>query len=180
VAKGRKLAGKVTREVPYLRVANVQAGGLDLAEMKNISATEAEIKELSVAPGDVLLTEGGDFDKVGRGALLETAIGECIHQNHIFRVRVRRDNLTPEFFAAYLQTFAARQYFLKAAKKTSNLASINMTQLRSLPVPVPTLDEQAEFSDKFRQCRSLETQQSRATEQADRAFQSLLAGVFKQ
>lgn len=178
VAKGRKVNGKVTREVPYLRVANVQAGGLDLSEMKLIPATDEEIKELAVKAGDVLLTEGGDFDKVGRGALLESDIGECIHQNHVFRVRVNPALLTPEYLASHLQTFEARQYFLKAAKKTSNLASINMTQLRNLPVPLPSLPGQAGFSVSYRTIRSIERQQSEATAHAEQTFQSLLAGVF--
>lgn len=180
VAKGRKLVGKVTREVPYLRVANVQAGGLDLAEMKYIPATADEIAELAVRSGDVLLTEGGDFDKVGRGALLEANIGECIHQNHVFRVRTHAARVVPEYFAAYLQTSAARQYFLKAAKKTSNLASINMTQLRNLPLPLPRLETQQDFQERFRACRALEKQQSDATGIADVSFQSLLAGVFSE
>ena len=180
VAKGRKLVGKVTREVPYLRVANVQAGGLDLSEMKYIPATAHEIAELAVRAGDVLLTEGGDFDKVGRGALLEANIGECIHQNHVFRVRTHADRVMPEYFAAYLQTSAARQYFLKAAKKTSNLASINMTQLRNLPLPLPRLETQQDFQERYRACRALEKQQSDATGIADVSFQSLLAGVFSE
>jgi type I restriction enzyme S subunit len=178
VAKGRKLVGKVTREVPYLRVANVQAGGLDMSEMKYIPATQGEIEELAVHAGDVLLTEGGDLDKVGRGALLETDIGECIHQNHVFRVRAHPAKLVPEYFAAFLQTFAARQYFLKAAKKTSNLASINMTQLKNLPLPLPNLELQAEFQARFRACRSLVGQQAKATSIAETSFQSLLAGTF--
>ncbi len=178
VAKGRKLKGKVTREVPYLRVANVQAGALDLSEMKYIPATEAEIDELAVRAGDVLLTEGGDFDKVGRGALLEADIGECIHQNHVFRVRVHPGKLVPEYFAAFLQTDAARQYFLKAAKKTSNLASINMTQLKNLPLATPDFRRQAAFRERFQTCRSLEKQQSKAAGIAEGSFQALLAGVF--
>ena len=180
VAKGRKLVGKVTRETPYLRVANVQAGGLDLAEMKYIPATADEIEELAVRVGDVLLTEGGDFDKVGRGALLEADIGECIHQNHVFRVRTHADRVMPEYFAAYLQTSAARQYFLKAAKKTSNLASINMTQLRNLPLPMPPLEIQRDFQKNFRACRALGKLQSEATGIADASFQSLLARVFSE
>ncbi len=81
---------------------------------------------------------------------------------------------------AYLQTSAARQYFLKAAKKTSNLASINMTQLRNLPLPLPRLETQQKFQERFRACRALEKQQSDATGIADVSFQSLLAGVFSE
>ncbi|MGH8017786.1 MAG: restriction endonuclease subunit S, partial [Opitutaceae bacterium] len=93
IAKGRRLDGKKTVEVPYLRVANVQAGFLDLSEIKTIEALPSEIAELALKPGDVVLTEGGDHDKLGRGAMWDGQIKGCIHQNHVFRVR-------PEPFAA--------------------------------------------------------------------------------
>jgi type I restriction enzyme S subunit len=84
VAKGRKFNGRLPIEVPYLRVANVQAGHLDLSEIKTIQALPEEVEELALRKGDVLLTEGGDFDKLGRGAMLEQDLPNCIHQNHVF------------------------------------------------------------------------------------------------
>jgi type I restriction enzyme, S subunit len=178
VAKGRRLNGRITRDVPYLRVANVQAGHLNLLEMKTIPATESEIAELLVKPGDILLTEGGDHDKLGRGALLDREIGECIHQNHVFRVRADTGAVIPEYFVSLLQTDMAKNYFLQSAKKTTNLASINMTQLRALPVAVPPMVVQTEFALKFKSCKQLEADQSRAGSTSAEAFQALLAGVF--
>lgn len=144
VAKGRSMMGG-NREVPYMRVANVQAGRLDLSEIKTIPATEAEIEELRLQPGDVLLTEGGDFDKLGRGAIWHGEIQDCIHQNHIFRVRPHPGKLDPVFFSAFLQSAAGRRFFLRAAKRTTNLASINMSQLRALPLPAIPFAQQAKF-----------------------------------
>src|SRR5581483_2740257 len=90
VQKGAKLdPNEPMREVPYLRVANVQRGWLDLSEMKNIVATERRITELRLQPGDVLFNEGGDRDKLGRGWVWDGQIEECIHQNHVFRARLR-------------------------------------------------------------------------------------------
>jgi type I restriction enzyme S subunit len=178
VAKGRKLGGKATRSVAYLRVANVQAGYLDLSELKAIEATQDEIAELALRVGDVLLTEGGDHDKVGRGALLEEDIGECIHQNHVFRVRSDASILSPEYFASYLQADLARNYFLKSAKRTTNLASINMTQLRNLPVVLPPLSAQEVFAGRVADCRSIEKSQAAGVDLAGTAFQSLLHTVF--
>ena len=67
VAKGRRLNGTETISVPYLRVANVQDGYLDLSEMKSIEIRSSELERYSLQAGDVVLTEGGDFDKLGRG-----------------------------------------------------------------------------------------------------------------
>src|SRR4051794_17800227 len=81
------------RTVPYLRVANVQRGFLDLSEVKEIEATDVEVREMKLVPGDVLFTEGGDRDKLGRGWIWRGEILECVHQNHIFRARLRSNLL---------------------------------------------------------------------------------------
>jgi len=102
VTKGQNYNGRKTVEVPYLRVANVQDGYLDLSEIKTIQALPSEIEELRLKPGDVVMTEGGDFDKLGRGAIWRGEIENCIHQNHIFRVRLDTKKVMPEFFENYL------------------------------------------------------------------------------
>jgi len=56
VAKGTKRTADVeVREVPYLRVANVQRGFLNLSEIKTISATERDIAELTLQAGDIVI-----------------------------------------------------------------------------------------------------------------------------
>lgn len=180
VTKGRKFGDRQTVEVPYLRVANVQAGRLDLSEMKTIEVLPKEVGQLALQHGDVMLTEGGDFDKLGRGALWEHDIPNCIHQNHVFRVRLNHALARPEFFVIYLQASKAREYFLRSAKRTTNLASINMTQLRALPVVLPPMGIQTKFVERFEATRSIQTQQSTATAKAQAAFDALLAKCFDQ
>lgn len=148
VAIGRKIRGMAT-EVPYLRVANVQAGYIDLDEVKSTKATEGEIIQFGLIHGDVLLTEGGDFDKLGRGCLWDGQIEPCIHQNHVFRVRPFNRKLNSRFFANYLQSEKAKNYFLRCAKKTTNLASINLSQLKNLPVPIVSIEEQEAFEHQI-------------------------------
>ena len=136
-------------EVPYLRVANVQAGYIDLTEVKTTPATEEEILQFALQNGDVLLTEGGDFDKLGRGCLWNGQVAPCIHQNHVFRVRTFAGTLNSRFFAHYLQSAMATSYFLRCAKKTTNLASINLTQLKALPVPTISIEDQECFEEQI-------------------------------
>lgn len=178
VAKGRRFNEQKSVNVPYVRVANVQDGYLDLSELKIIEAFPREIEELSLKKGDVLMTEGGDFNKLGRGAMLEHDLPNCIHQNHVFRVRCNQEMLHPHYFAKFLLTQTARHYFLRCAKKTSNLASINMTQLRALPVPVPPLPLQKEFARRVTEIRELEAGQSASRLRLEELFQSLLHRAF--
>ena len=148
-SEGRDLRKKQSVKAPYLRVANVQEGYLDLSEVKEIEVLPDDLEKYRLERGDVLLTEGGDPDKVGRGFIWNNEIHGCIHQNHIFRVRVDRRSLLPEFLAFLTRTAYAKRYFLKAAKRSSNLASINSTQLRAFLVPLPPLGMQERFRDAF-------------------------------
>lgn len=146
LTKGKKYTGKKTRFVPYMRVANVQDGFLDLKEIKDIEATEEEIDRYTLQENDLLLTEGGDPDKLGRGTLWKNEIPDCIFQNHIFRVRVtNRKIINPTFLSFQISSNYGKNYFLKAAKQTSGIASINSTQLKVFPVYVPPIEQQTKF-----------------------------------
>jgi type I restriction enzyme, S subunit len=148
VAKGRTFADAEMVEVPYLRVANVQDGHLDLREMKLIRIRRSELERYQLHTGDVVLTEGGDFDKLGRGFIWRGELALCVHQNHVFAVRPDRKRLVPEYFAYLAQSEYGRAYFLKVAHKTTNLACINSTKLKAFPVLIPpTLDEQREIAE---------------------------------
>ena len=182
VAKGSKRpADAPVREVPYLRVANVQRGYLDLAEIKTIVATEGDIQELTLRDGDVLFNEGGDRDKLGRGWVWRDEIPECIHQNHVFRMRPWLGALNPEFISHHGNSFG-RDWFQRAGKQTTNLASINMTILRAFPVPVPPPEEQEAIIVQLReQLAAAETQVAAvelSLKQAAAQRQNLLTAAF--
>jgi len=146
ITKGRKTKCGELREVPYMAVSNVKDGYIDWTTVKTILATEDEIIQYKLLPDDVLMTEGGDPDKLGRGAIISLPPKDCIHQNHIFRVRLDETQILPRYFAAYLQSSQAKTYFLRAAKQTTGIASINMSQLRGLPTIVPPIELQLKYS----------------------------------
>ncbi|WP_024594446.1 MULTISPECIES: restriction endonuclease subunit S [unclassified Pseudoalteromonas] len=141
VAKGKK-GLKDPIEVPYLRVANVQDGHIDLTEVKTIAIERHQLARYSLRAGDVLMTEGGDFDKLGRGDVWHGQIQPCLNQNHVFAVRVDSKILEPYYLAALSGSHYGKTYFLSCAKRSTNLASINSTQLKEFPVLIPPLPEQ--------------------------------------
>ncbi len=108
---GRRFNGGKTVKRPYLLVANVQDGFLDLAEMKEIEVLETEVDRYRLQSGDVVLTEGGDFDKLGRGYLWRDEVPDCLHQNHIFAVMAQREIVSPEFLTFLIQSHYGKAYF---------------------------------------------------------------------
>jgi type I restriction enzyme, S subunit len=136
-------------EKPYLRVANVQDGYLDLDEIKKIFVRKKDVDRFRLKEGDLLLTEGGDFDKLGRGYVWQGEVEGCLHQNHVFSVRPNQDVLNPWFLSLVTRSNYGRQYFLRCAKKTSNLASINTSQLKEFRVLVAPVEIQKEIVNEW-------------------------------
>lgn len=182
--KGRNFKENSTIHLPYLRVANVQDGYLDLKVIKTIEVLETDLEKYRLIFGDILYTEGGDRDKLGRGTIWKNEIEDCIHQNHIFRARPVSENINPKFISYYSQTQRAKQYFLKHGKQTTNLASINITVLSSLPIPIPeSVDEQhqivAEIESRLSVCDKIEETISQSLQQAEALRQSILKKAFE-
>jgi len=179
ITKGRRTS-ESTRAVPYLAVANVQAGSLALENVKQIEATEREIERYSLKRGDVVLTEGGDPDKLGRGTVWRDELPSCLHQNHVFRVRFPEGGkIYSEYFAALLNQRETRQYFLRSAKQTTGIASINMTQLRALPVPAPDIASQKAFLARLNAIRAERDRVAKALEADEELFAALQYRAFR-
>ncbi len=178
VTKGRKIGDVPTRIVPYLAVANVQDKALSLSGVKEIEATEPEIGRYRLFRNDLLLTEGGDPDKLGRGTLWNDELPECIHQNHIFRVRLTSRALLPLFLNWLVGSTRGKKYFLRSAKQTTGIASINMTQLREFPLLLPPVSLQQTFAARIQAVESLRATHRAALAELDALFASLQHRAF--
>ena len=179
--KGKRYDGETIR-LPYLRVANVQDGFLDLSEVKEIEIDVSKVSRYSLKKGDVLFTEGGDFDKLGRGTVWEAQIPNCLHQNHIFVVRPNENILNPYFLSYQAGSKYGKSYFLSCSKQTTNLASINSTQLKAFPVKLPSLPEQIEIVSSIRNLLEIEQRAQELVEvtldRIDLTKKSILAHAF--
>ncbi len=147
VTLGKTHVGPRTIELPYLRVANVQDGFLDLSDVYTLRVPVDYVDKYKLDVGDVLMNEGGDFDKLGRGTVWRGKISCCLHQNHVFRVRPQFETLSSDFLAAVSASPYGKSFFVLASKQSTNLASINSTQVKSFPIPLPDFDEQVRIEE---------------------------------
>ena len=142
-------------ERPYLRVANVQGGYVDLNDLATIEVTPDEDLKYRLHSGDVLMTEGGDRDKLGRGCVWHGEIEPCLHQNHVFAVQTNESILLPEFLEYLTASDVGRSYFDITAIKTTNLACTSSSKVLAFTIPLPPVEEQIEIVS-FIKKRSLE------------------------
>ena len=159
-------------------MANVQDGYLNLSEIKEIEVLPTDIAKYRLIDGDILLTEGGDPDKLGRGTVWREHVEDCIHQNHIFRVRIETDRLLPDFLSVLLGSERGKRYFLRAAKQTTGIASINSTQLKNFPALIPSLDLQQRFAKSVVSTQNLKKRLVETETTTNALFSSLLQRAF--
>ena len=182
ITKGRKLDGYDTLTLPYLRVANVQNGFLDMREVKSIQLKKTEMDKYLLKYGDVLYTEGGDRDKLGRGTVWRNEIEDCVHQNHVFKARLNLDCALPEYVAYWSMSTPARNYFYQKGKQSVNLASINKTVLSNLLLPLPSVAAQQKIiesiSARISVADNIEQSLNVSLQQADALRQSILKQAF--
>lgn len=182
VTKDAKKQSLNDEEVPYLRVANVQRGYLDLREMKTIRVPESKLSGLLLESGDILFNEGGDIDKLGRGWIWEGQIDRCSFQNHVFRARLFDKSNQPKYIS-WWGNFRGLDFFLRSGKQTTNLASINKSMLSNLPISLPSPEEQSEIvrrvENLFAFADRLEARYTAAHAKVEKLTPSLLAKAFR-
>ena len=143
LAIGKDYGFSELEEYSYIRVANVQDGYLSLDEVKTVQIPKREAENYLLQNGDVLMNEGGDDDKLGRGCIWNGEVTPCLHQNHVFAVRPRL--VEPEWIDTWASSDGARFHFELHAKRTTNLASISAANLKELPLLVPPAEERREI-----------------------------------
>ncbi len=132
---------------PYLRVANVHRGRLDLDDLHRFELSASELERLRLAVGDLLIVEGnGSITEIGRSAIWQGDVNDCVHQNHIIRVRFGRAVL-PAYADAFINSPLGQLCMRKAASSTSGLHTLSVGKIKGIEFPLPPLDEQQAIVD---------------------------------
>ena len=172
----------VANAFPFLRVANVLRGVLDLDEVHQIEVFPGELDKLKLLSGDLLIVEGnGSPSQIGRMAIWKGEIVNCIHQNHIIRVRLA-DRIVPQYVETYWNSPVGSSRVLGVASSTSGLYTLSVSKVSALPIPLPPLAEQHRIVTDVERRLSV-IQQTEAAVQANltragRLRQSILKQAF--
>lgn len=167
---------------PFLRVANVGRGQLDLAEVHEIELFEGEIERFMLRSGDMLVVEGnGSVNQIGRAALWSGEIDDCVHQNHLIRVRPG-DELLPEYLELCWNAPRTARQVREVASSTSGLYTLSTSKVKSVRIPVTPLQQQQEVVERLEShLRTIEAAQVAAADAGTRVSvvrRAVLARAF--
>ena len=142
-------------KAPYLRVANVFRDRVDLSDVKIMGLSQPELKKTSLKTGDLMIVEGhGNPEEIGRCAVWGGQIADCVHQNHLIRVRFNAEKVNPHFVSAFLNSRPGREQVLKCGKTTSGLNTLSTKNVKSFCLFAPPKSLQDEFSKRQESIRT--------------------------
>lgn len=170
-------------QMPYLRVANVYYNKLDLSEIKKIGVEKNEIAKNLLKSGDLLFVEGnGSKSQIGRVAIWDGSIPDCLHQNHIIKARVQRE-ISVRFVLYYLMSEHGRKQILKVATSSSGLYTLSANKIRNIKIPFCPIEEQQRavslIEEKLSSCDMIANTICQIFQQAKALKQSVLKSAFE-
>ncbi|NOZ22238.1 MAG: hypothetical protein GXP25_14255, partial [Planctomycetes bacterium] len=165
----------------FIRAQNINADWLDLADAAHVSPpTSAEGARTQVEPSDLLITITGA--NVTKSAWVTEDIGEAYVSQHVALVRPVLPDLAPYLYLWVISREHGRRKLERNAYGAGK-PGLNLTQIREMPVALPSLAEQQEIVRRVRAlfalADSIEQRVQAATKQAEALTQSVLARAFR-
>ena len=170
--------------VRYVTVAHVQRNSLLLCDPRFFEVTPTELDRWRLEVGDVLIIEGnGSAEQIGRTALFRGEIENCVHQNHVIRIRPDRRRMDPEFLNAYLNSPPGQDEVHARSRTTSGLRNLSIGRIKEVTIPLPPLSEQdriiADLSSLGERLDVLKQLRAEAMAELDALLPSVLDKAFK-
>ena len=138
---------KLELRKPYLRVANVFFASIDTTEILDIGLTKEEYEKTLLRNGDLLFVEGnGSPDQIGRVAIWNGEIEDCVHQNHLIKARFDLKRMNPVFAMYYFISERGRNQIKKRAVSTSGLYTLSVSKIADFEIPNPPMELQQQFA----------------------------------
>ncbi|HRQ41398.1 MAG TPA: restriction endonuclease subunit S [Chloroflexota bacterium] len=164
----------------YLTVAHVQWNRIDTDDPRYFEVSDEELERWRLLAGDVLVVEGnGSQDHIGRTAIFKGEIEDCVHQNHVIRVRPNQARLTSEYLNLCFTSPYGRDQMIKRGRTTSGLYTLSVGRIKTVKFPLPGIELQkrivARVDELFSLCDRLAAQLATAQITRERAFSALLA-----
>ncbi len=150
-----KKANTSGKGCPVLRMGNIQAGRLDISDLKHIALPKTERKKYLLQEGDILINRTNSLELVGKSAVFTGLLGDWVYASYLIRLRIDSAKALPQYVNAVINSRIGRGYVYRTARRAIGMVNINAKEIQRMPLPLPPLDEQAALVEKMNEAAPL-------------------------
>jgi type I restriction enzyme S subunit len=163
-----------------LRIRDVQQGQIDLSEPNRIPMSEEEFSKYRLEKDDLIFVRlNGNLALVGKCAIFSLDRNDVAFNDHLIRFRFDRQRVDPLYILHLLASPYGRAQIENRAVTTAGQFSIGARRLGQIPIPLPPLTRQRQFSEMCQHIELRRQQQTQSTATLDILFQNLLPRAFR-
>ena len=164
-----------------LRIPNVQAQALELADLKFAVDQRALAADGTVAPGDFLfIRTNGSVSLIGRGAVVvEPTSRECYFASYLIRLRLVRVDQLWNWFAFAWHTSVVRDQLVRDAASSAGQHNVSLSAASKYAIPVPPSHEQARILAETDRLTTTQAQAVAAARQGCNRIRRLRQSILK-
>lgn len=138
--------------VPFLRVKNVKDCMINYSDLVFITEqANQKIKRSECRPGDVVFTKTG---WLGLSSVVPNDYSKYNIRGDLARIKINHNELDSHYLVAYLNSKIG-QKVVYSYRTGSTRARIILSNLRKVPVPIPSIEVQKYIGNKIREAESL-------------------------
>lgn len=165
------------------RISAVRPMELNVDDVRHLGGEAAEYEPFLATGGDVLFTRyNGSREYVGVCALVPDGMPPTVYPDKLIRVRVPAARLLPSFLVIAAATGQAREFVESRIRTTAGQSGVSGSDIKSMPLAVPPLDEQreivAEVDRRLSIVREVEAEVDANLKRARALRQAILAKAF--
>ncbi len=135
-----------------------------------------ELRQYTVAPGDVLVTNMGT---VGRTCVVPADLEQTIISSHLIKVSLDLKSVFPSYISWMLNFCPLVVAQIKAKCHGAIMAGFNSGLLKQLRIPLPPLAEQRRIAEVLDRAEALRAKRRAALAQLDSLTQSLFLDLLR-
>lgn len=164
--------------LPITRIETIADARVDSSRVGYAGLKESDCPEWMMEPGDILFSHINSVEHIGKCAVYYGTPEKLVHGMNLLCLRCDTKKLLPEFAKYLIRSPAFRARLSNFINKAVNQASVSIGNLKTIPVSVPSLEEQKKIADILDRAEALRAKRRAALAQLDKLTESIFIDMF--
>jgi type I restriction enzyme S subunit len=169
---------KIVDGLPITRIETISTGEIDTNRVGYAGITALDDPKWLLQPGDILFSHINSEEHIGKVAIYDGFPTQLIHGMNLLNLRAERNLILPRFLLRVLRSDCFRNQLCSASNRSVNQASVSITALSNLEIPLPPLPEQKQIAEILDKADSIRRKRQEAASCFEELYNSLFLTYF--